>query len=133
MSFFYFLVLLTYFLNQLVFNKKINYLNMLNFKVKYYLKKIEILHFVYYFYKNKTYNKFKNLDCSIIESYKWFNLKDENYAFLPTFPSSGMNYLINIINYYLNKKIYKKKFFFLMKMNIIKIENLNIILLVSQI
>ena len=85
---------------------------MLNFKVKYYLKKIEILHFVYYFYKNKTYNKFKNLDCSIIESYKWFNLKDENYAFLPTFPSSGMNYLINIINYYLNKKIYKKKFFF---------------------
>ena len=85
---------------------------MLNFKVKYYLKKIEILHFVYYFYKNKTYNKFKNLDCSIIESYKWFNLMDENYAFLPTFPSSGMNYLINIINYYLNKKIYKKKFFF---------------------
>ena len=67
-------------------------------------------YFGFYFFKHKDI--FKNGEINIINTYKWLTCMDKEYCFIVSYPSSGMHYTLNVINYYLNKKYYKKDFLY---------------------
>lgn len=65
-------------------------------------------YFGFYFFKHKEI--FKNREINIVNTYKWLTCMDKSYCYILSFPSSGMHYALNVINFYLNKKYYKKNF-----------------------
>lgn len=74
--------------------------------------KNDLLHFIFYYFYNKFFygHKKGNKNLNLYETFKWLTLLDKKFVFVPTFPSSGIHYFINVLNYYLNKKIFKTDF-----------------------
>ncbi len=79
------------------------------------IRKNNFINFIYYyfgFYFFKHRSIFKNGAINIINTYKWLTCMDKEYCYIISYPSSGMHYTLNVINYYLNKKYYKKDFLY---------------------
>ena len=79
------------------------------------IKKNNFINFIYYyfgfyFFKHKPI--FKNGEINLHNTFRWFTCMDKNYCFMLSFPSSGQHYVNNVVNYYLNKKYYKKDFLY---------------------
>ena len=76
------------------------------------LYKNDFLYFIFYYFYNKFFYGYKkeNKKLNLYETFKWLTLLDKKFVFVPTFPSSGIHYFSNVLNYYLNKKIFKRDF-----------------------
>ena len=92
-------------------------------KLKLLVKKNNFVFFFYYYLKSKNQSRFKKSDFNIVSAYKWFNLKDKSYCFIPTYPSSGWVLTNNVLNYYFNKQKFSKNFFSYQKEDYYKSKN----------
>ena len=82
-------------------------------KIEKLIQKNNLINFFYYyfgFYFFKHKEIFENDEINIINTYKWLTCMDKSYCYILSYPSSGMHYTLNVINYYFNKKYYKKNF-----------------------
>ncbi len=86
-------------------------------KLRSLVRKNNFVFFLYYYLYSKNNSKFIKYDFDIVSAYKWFNLKDKSYCFIPTYPSSGWNLTNNVLNYYFNKQKFSKNFFSYKKEN----------------
>ena len=94
-------------------NKIYKLLKLFKKKVEKLIQKNNLINFFYYyfgFYFFKHKEIFENDEINIINTYKWLTCMDKSYCYILSYPSSGMHYTLNVINYYLNKKYYKKDF-----------------------
>ena len=94
-------------------NKKYKLLKLFKKKIEKLIQKNNFINFFYYyfgFYFFKHKEIFENGEINIISTYKWLTCMDKSYFYILSYPSSGMHYTLNVLNYYLNKKYYKKNF-----------------------
>lgn len=94
-------------------NKIYKLLKLFRKKVEKLIQKNNFINFLYYyfgFYFFKHKKIFENGEINIINTYKWLTCMDKSYCYILSYPSSGMHYTLNVVNYYLNKKYYKKNF-----------------------
>ena len=89
-----------------------NNLKVIDYIKKNILYKNDFLHFIFYYFYNKFFYGYKkeNKKLNLYETFKWLTLLDKKFVFVPTFPSSGIHYFSNVLNYYLNKKLFKRDF-----------------------
>ena len=76
--------------------------------IKNQLKKYQTIYFFLYYFKEKLKGNYSK--SNIIENYKWLTNNNEKFIFIASFYSSGWNLIKNVLNYYYNKKLYKKNF-----------------------
>ena len=82
-------------------------------KLRSLVKKNNFIFFFYFYLHSKYNSEFTkyDFDIDIVSAYRWFNLKDKSYCFIPTYPSSGWKLTNNVLNYYFNKHKFSKNFF----------------------